>query len=244
MGRRGIRLGDYDYSYPGAYFVTVCAARRGLVFGCLQPEPGQYVPHRTQIASAEVIGVDQQRVEVVQVAAHLEEALAYRPDLLVAIEEGTAKRVEQGDDRQLDLGVSVVDCGIQKSGYPISSCQHVGAPDVSVDERWRVGVFDELIELLRQALHPKQILHRQSSGLVGDVRQVEQSMPPEELNPIIRRMIGLAQTTDERVPLVAVGGGSNVVQRCQEFSGVVLGLFREAAAPFDELIKRSVSEAW
>jgi putative transposase len=33
MGRRSIRLGGYDYSYPGAYFVTVCATRRGLVFG-------------------------------------------------------------------------------------------------------------------------------------------------------------------------------------------------------------------
>jgi putative transposase len=33
MGRRSIRLGGYDYSYPGAYFVTVCAARRGLLFG-------------------------------------------------------------------------------------------------------------------------------------------------------------------------------------------------------------------
>jgi putative transposase len=31
--RRSIRLGSYDYSYPGAYFVTLCAARRGLLFG-------------------------------------------------------------------------------------------------------------------------------------------------------------------------------------------------------------------
>ena len=31
--RRSIRLGGYDYSYPGAYFITVCAARRGRLFG-------------------------------------------------------------------------------------------------------------------------------------------------------------------------------------------------------------------
>src|SRR5215211_4350643 len=31
--RRSIRLGGYDYSHSGAYFVTVCAARRGLLFG-------------------------------------------------------------------------------------------------------------------------------------------------------------------------------------------------------------------
>ena len=32
-GRRSIRLGGYDYSHSGAYFVTVCAVRRGLLFG-------------------------------------------------------------------------------------------------------------------------------------------------------------------------------------------------------------------
>ena len=32
-GRRSIRLGGYDYSRPGTYFVTVCAARRGYLFG-------------------------------------------------------------------------------------------------------------------------------------------------------------------------------------------------------------------
>src|SRR5215218_731487 len=123
-------------------------------------EPVQRVPHRTQIATTEVIGVYQQRVEIVQVAAHLEEAVAYRPDPLVTIEEGTAKRVEQGDERQLDLGVSVVDSGIQESGYAMSSCQHVGAPHVAMDEHRRVGFLDEIIELFRQPLHPKQVLRR------------------------------------------------------------------------------------
>jgi len=33
MDRCSIRLKGYDYSYPGAYFVTVCAARRELLFG-------------------------------------------------------------------------------------------------------------------------------------------------------------------------------------------------------------------
>ena len=31
--RRSIRLKDYDYSQPGAYFVTICAKSRGSVFG-------------------------------------------------------------------------------------------------------------------------------------------------------------------------------------------------------------------
>src|SRR5215211_4216930 len=32
-GPRSIRLRGHDYSHPGAYFVTVCAARRELLFG-------------------------------------------------------------------------------------------------------------------------------------------------------------------------------------------------------------------
>ena len=32
-GRRSIRFRGYDYSHSGAYFVTVCAARRGPLFG-------------------------------------------------------------------------------------------------------------------------------------------------------------------------------------------------------------------
>jgi hypothetical protein len=31
--RRSIRLKEYDYSYPGAYFITVCAWNRHCLFG-------------------------------------------------------------------------------------------------------------------------------------------------------------------------------------------------------------------
>lgn len=31
--RRGIRLKEYDYSQPGAYFITVCAYKRSRIFG-------------------------------------------------------------------------------------------------------------------------------------------------------------------------------------------------------------------
>jgi putative transposase len=31
--RRSIRLGGYDYTCPSVYFITVCAAQRGLLFG-------------------------------------------------------------------------------------------------------------------------------------------------------------------------------------------------------------------
>ena len=32
-GRRSVRLPAYDYAAPGAYFVTICAANRALLFG-------------------------------------------------------------------------------------------------------------------------------------------------------------------------------------------------------------------
>jgi len=32
-GRRSIRLRDYDYAQPGAYFITVCAYQRQCLFG-------------------------------------------------------------------------------------------------------------------------------------------------------------------------------------------------------------------
>ena len=36
--RKATRLRSHDYATPGAYFVTVCAARRGSVFGQLHGE--------------------------------------------------------------------------------------------------------------------------------------------------------------------------------------------------------------
>lgn len=33
--RRSIRLKGYDYSLPGVYFVTICAQRRGNIFGTI-----------------------------------------------------------------------------------------------------------------------------------------------------------------------------------------------------------------
>ncbi|MFQ5786380.1 MAG: hypothetical protein ACE5H1_00200 [Thermodesulfobacteriota bacterium] len=31
--RRSIRLKGYDYSHPGAYFITICTRNRGCLFG-------------------------------------------------------------------------------------------------------------------------------------------------------------------------------------------------------------------
>src|SRR5215212_11052890 len=95
-------------------------------------ESVQCVPYRRQVSTAEIVGVNQQRVEVVKVAARLEEGIVYAPDLRVALQKGVAERIEEADEGQFDLRVGVVEGRIQKSSYAISPCQHVGAPDVAV----------------------------------------------------------------------------------------------------------------
>lgn len=37
-GRRSIRLEEFDYSQPGAYFVTICTNRRQCLFGDILDE--------------------------------------------------------------------------------------------------------------------------------------------------------------------------------------------------------------
>lgn len=42
-GRRTIRLRGYDYALAGAYYVTICAETRGMVFGTVAD--GQVLPN-------------------------------------------------------------------------------------------------------------------------------------------------------------------------------------------------------
>ena len=49
--RRSIRLPDYDYRSPGAYFMTVCAANRQCLFGAVTN--GQMIPNEYGIIVAE-----------------------------------------------------------------------------------------------------------------------------------------------------------------------------------------------
>ena len=42
--RRSIRLKGYDYSQPGAYFVTICTHQRAILFG--QIKNGVMIPNR------------------------------------------------------------------------------------------------------------------------------------------------------------------------------------------------------
>src|SRR5450759_489286 len=42
--RRNVRLPSYDYSQPGAYFVTICAAKRKPLFGSIVDGDMRYTP--------------------------------------------------------------------------------------------------------------------------------------------------------------------------------------------------------
>ena len=67
--------------------------------GILNAEPAQGSPHRAQVSPAEEVDVHQERVQAVEVAAHLEEASSYAPNLLVTLEEGLAEGVKEAYKR-------------------------------------------------------------------------------------------------------------------------------------------------
>ena len=115
----------------------------------------------------------EQRVEVVEIAAFLEEAFSYVPDLRVALEKGVAERVKEAYEGELDLGVGVVDSRVEKSGYAITLRQHVGAPYVAVDEGGPFGLSEIVVEPLSQFFCPLQILGWQTVGLVSYLSEIK-----------------------------------------------------------------------
>src|SRR5919199_6313407 len=119
-----------------------------------EPEPAQGAPHRAKVTAAKEVHVNQQRVEVVEVAALLEEAWSNALNLCVALEKRIAEGVEEAYEGQFYLGVGVVDRRVEEGGYAIPLCEHIGTPHVAVDERGAFGFFQILVEPLRQPLHP------------------------------------------------------------------------------------------
>ena len=104
--------------------------------------------------AAEEAGVHQQRVEVVDVAAFLEEAGFDRADLAVAREEGIGEGREQGREGELDLRIGVIDRGIDEAGDAASSHQDVASPHIAVDQRRACGLFDPFAEIGGEFFEP------------------------------------------------------------------------------------------
>src|SRR3712207_5577152 len=95
----------------------------------LRAEAVQDASHGRQVPAAKIVRVDQKRVEVVEVAARLEEAVPDRSQLRVAPHERVAERVEEAYEGELDLGVRVVDGRVEEGRDPAPLRQHVPAPD-------------------------------------------------------------------------------------------------------------------
>jgi hypothetical protein len=193
------------------------------------------VPDRPQVLAAEEIHVNHKRVETVQVTARLVETPVYAPDLRIALQKRPTERVEEADEGQLDLRVRMRQRGVEESGYAIPARQHVRAPHVAVDERWRVRLPDKILQPPGQAFDSTQVFSREASRPVGNVGDVEQSLLSKELGPASGPRVRLIEAADEGVSLVTVGIRRDVVQRCQEFGGVTFGVIGEAAASFYEL---------
>src|SRR5918997_468997 len=117
--------------------------------------------------------MNQQRVEVVEVAACIEEGPVYASYLRVAAQEDVTERVEEADEGQLDLRVRVVQGRVEEGGDTVPLRQHVGTPHVAVYERRGIGVPDQVVQPFGEPLHPAHVLHGQPARLVGDARHVE-----------------------------------------------------------------------
>src|SRR3712207_4677945 len=146
----------------------------------LRAEALQDASHGRQVPAAEIVRVDQKRVEIVEVAARLEEAVPDGSQLRVAPHERVAERVEEAYEGELDLGVRVVDGRVEEGRDPGPLRQHVPAPRVSVDERRGVGLIYEILQTSGEPFYPVEVLVRHPPGRVRDPRGVEQTMLPEE----------------------------------------------------------------
>src|SRR4051812_49008983 len=79
--------------------------RNGSRIGVSTSIAGQHSLHLLHIAAAEQADMDQQRIEIIQIAALFEEARTQRAALGVAGKERITDAAEQGHKRELDLGI-------------------------------------------------------------------------------------------------------------------------------------------
>ena len=82
-----------------SFMNTSLAQTDALEGDSLRSEPVQGSPHRAQVPADEEVDVHQERVQAVEVAAHLKEASSYAPNLLVTLEEGLAEGVKEAYKR-------------------------------------------------------------------------------------------------------------------------------------------------
>ena len=98
----------------------------GLASPRLVPKSSDYGLYRSQVAAAEEADVDKERVEVVDVFSGREKVGIDWVMLAVAIEECAAKGIKEGDEREFDFGVPVINGGIDEADDLVGIGEHVG----------------------------------------------------------------------------------------------------------------------
>ena len=185
------------------------------------------------IAAAKLADMHQQGVEIIEIAPSLEEAGADRPELVIALEEGLAEGAEQRNIRQFDLGMAVVDGGVDKRGDPAGRGEDIGRPDVTVDERRLIRFFQPVVEPGGESFDARMKTRRQPPSFGCARAHIEEALIAEEVDPARGPWIGLGDGGDERRLLHAEGRRGLVVEIGQQFGGVRLGTGIEAAAAIE-----------
>src|SRR5690606_14888743 len=92
------------------------------------PEASQDSLDRANVATTKQPNMNQQRIEIVDIAPRLEKAGLQRAQLPVALEKRRVKGVEQGRERQFDFGMRVVNGRVEKASDTPVLRQNIGRP--------------------------------------------------------------------------------------------------------------------
>jgi REP element-mobilizing transposase RayT len=104
IGRRSIRLPGYDYSQPGAYFVTVCADGRRCIFGEVAQDRVVLGPVGAIVAQAwDWLPTQYPYLELdtwMLMPNHLHGILILHEDTMIAMRRGGSRAAPTQDERK------------------------------------------------------------------------------------------------------------------------------------------------
>ena len=151
----------------------------------------------------------------------------------VAAEERVAEGAEQRRERELDLGVGVIDGRIDEARDAAVVAEHVAGPHVAVNQRRRATGVDPFTELGGQFFQAFHQCCRQAAGVEGLAAHMEKPVVAEEIDPAGGFQVRLMQAADHRVALKAEIFRPDPVQCRQQVGGLRLGAGGNAARGFE-----------
>ncbi|HEX9750907.1 MAG TPA: transposase [candidate division Zixibacteria bacterium] len=141
--RRSLRLRDYDYAQPGAYFVTVCAYRQQHTFGTIDGEKTSLNDYglivRDEWLKTGTLRPGIQLDEYVIMPSHLHGIIVIPP----STEEGTARRAPTPEafGRPVPGSIPTIVRSF-KSAVTRRVCEEAGGQRIAV---WQRGFYDHII---------------------------------------------------------------------------------------------------